>query len=509
MAEVRLLLPCLFALACAASPEVSGPAEAVDTGLSEELVEPLPPLVALERVCVTAEPVDTSAWYGLYPLSRQRSLVLTLDDLARSVVVVTFPADGSSAYEEGAPVLVMVGPPSSALLVDMPSSRLEDGVIEIQPVYPGTAAGAVVAPGTPDFGGADSAETVAQALRFASGELTAEDGYRLEEIVAQPVCRPSVMVAASSGGLAASAALGDFDPSALDDLLGVSFFEVPALPIMATEDLGTVAFDSDLTVDADQDGTPWDDGRNRSVLGCALSGCELDLAGLSLGPAPVEGAPPGVYLDRNGNGVPDIDYDSQPPWPDLDEDGQVSALEDFPLGPHPMGIEGTLTWVYTPEVLAALAERDDPELEAWFGEGSTWAAEVQAGWVQRDVAHQLGRWQTELPDSVQVGVVWSEVPHGVSLPERPQLELVRAAAREAELRVWLAPSVEAVSCVAGPELAGHAGSASGTGVVEGEVLLDHALSEELDLQQLRMASAMEHWVQHWGLPDACASGFSG
>lgn len=478
------------------------PVEDLDTG---EPLEELAPLEARARACVSGAGVDTSDWYTLWPASRVRSLVLTLDDEAGTLVVLSYPEDGEQAYDDGAPVILVAGPPSVELIMDPPSVRFDDGMIEVQPVYPGTRAGELVAPGDHDLSGLASAEVVAQALRFATGELTAQGGHRLEDLVAQPVCRPAVLVAGSSGSMAASTALAVLAPELLDELLGASFFEAPALPIMATHDLGTVAHDGDLEVDADDDGYPWDDGRNRSVGRCSLAGCELDFADLRLGPSPVEGAPPGVYLDRNGNGWPDIDYDTEPPWPDLDQDGSVTANEDFPLGPHPVGVRGDVTWIYTPEVLTALEALDAPELEPWLGEGSTWPEEVRAAWEERNVLGRVAAWETSLPDSVQVGVTWSEVPHGVALPARPQLELLRQAAVDAGLRTWLNPSVETVACVAGEELAVHAGSASGLRELDEERLVAHAMSEELDLQELRVASALEHMVQHWGMPKLCAS----
>lgn len=341
--------------------------------------------------------------------------------------VVFFPADGRTAYDNGAPVVVVAPPGLSvdSALEETPRPYLDArfGVIEIQPVYPGWTVAGHTTKGGLDDGGTVTGSTVSQAMRFATGQVKLDGGYTLSQVTGVAVCDARVgLLGVGSGGFIAMSAIAP-DRANGDVLAGVALFEAPSVPQMVTGDLGAVWMDPDPEVDANGDGYPWSDAQNTDWTegACDVAQCHLDYSSIAWDPDTrlsdvfpdrFSGGDPGVlYLDRSGSGALELGLDAT----DVDGDGALGADEDFVLIPHE-GSDGLR--YYTPDAAVAATAA----LEDW-PDGLATLEPVEDFWAPRSVMGEATIVVRDFPNDIPVVVGFTEVDEAVAVPARPQVVL--------------------------------------------------------------------------------------
>lgn len=434
---MRLML-LILALACGPSGSDKDAARVDDTGretghetgdsgaphTGETGEEETTPAFA-ERGCQRDDPAETLPDAGEIDGLRYRVIRIPGGLFEALYAVVLFPADGTTAWEDGAPVVV-VAPPG--LSVDSgveeapkPVFDARYGVVEVQPIYPGWTVAGYSTSGGSDDGGMQTASALSETIRMASGDAILDRGLTLSQIAEMPVCNDRVaLLAYGTGGGVAMEALAPNAPLA-SVLAGFGSFEAPTLPQLVAGDAGFPWMDADPEVDGDGNGASWDDGRNADWTSgaCDTVSCSLDYSSVAwdtdlhlsdVFPGRFEDAPQGVlYLDRSGSGA--LEYDAG--GLDVDGDGAIGADEDFVLLPH-VSSEGRV--YYSPQ--AAYAAKDLPE--SW-PEGVVELAETEAFWAIRSMAEEgkvvLSTYDTRLP----VVVGFTEQDGSLPLPDRPHV----------------------------------------------------------------------------------------
>lgn len=519
------MLPLLFALACSgddpknpdAGPEDTGSETGVgddtgpldsgdsgDSGLPEE-DEPL----FTDRGCRSDDPVD-----GLEPAE-------ALGDLSWRVVsaptalfeelylLLIYPTDeGSRAWEDGAPVVV-VAPPVFEVdqtTADAPTPVFDAsyGVIEVQPIYPGFSVGGYTTSGGLDEGGLMSSSAFAEAVRFATGELTLYRGESIGELLGRPICNGRVgTLGVGTGAIALMAGIA---PSAeiAERIAGFALWESPTLPQLLTRDVGAVWMDPDPAVDGDGNGVAWDDGRNVdwSEGSCDTISCPLDYEDIAwdpdtrpseVFPGRYEDAPPGVmYLDRQGSGALEIAAGG---GLDADGDGMVGADEDFVFLPY-YGLDGTR---YYNSQLVRVA---DDKLEAWPEDVADFDAS-NVFFATRSVMEE-GKVVASLhaPDYAVV-VAYTAEDHELALADRPQVALVHDLFAEAGFPTRYNPSAAALDCLTDEaNRDGYTGGPPRGALLEERELQGYAMPESLDAASPALAGLMVLW-DAFGAFDLC------
>ena len=390
-------------------------------------------------------PEEVALGDGMYRVVRIPGLFEAL------YAVVFYPADDAVAYDDGAPVVVVVPPgldvdPS---LEDTPRPYIDPayGVVEIQPIYPGWIVAGASTGGEVDDGGLWTASTVSEVIRFASGQLSLDGGLTISNIAERPVCNGRVgLLGVGTGGFVAMAGVAP-DARTADHLAGIALFEAPSVPQIIAGDMGTVAMDPDPEVDGDGDGLAWDDGRNLDFVSgsCTVAQCTIDYDTIAwdgdaslaeLYPDDFAEAGDGVlYLDRSGSGA--LEWGSA--GTDADGDGVVGSDEDFVLLPH-LGSDGVVT--YSPDATLNMQDVVDtwPDEVASLGESeSFWSTRTLMG----EGAVVASSFDTTLP----VVVGFTAADRYVALPERPQIVAAHDLFGEAGFPTRYNLRTEALDCL--------------------------------------------------------------
>ncbi len=434
-------------------------------------------------------------------------------------VMVSYPGDGTQAYEDGAPVVVTVQP--SLDLTPMwnldPKGYFppEYGMVEVQAVMPGWSVRDRSTAGELDFGGDASAAAVVEAMRFATGRATTVEGWTIDQLVAQPVCTaPIAMMATSSGGITGTRALELAEAELIADVLGFAGYENPSFPMVTVLDLGSVWMDPDRETDGDGNGASWDDGRNHHVDTdtCDVSACEADWSTLAwdadINGAEVFADTPNMwsedglfYLDVNGNGALDLDPDL---GLDVDGSGAIEIDEDYVFFPHEDPTRDPARTTWSRELTAAASELG--LFETWPETVST-AEESAAFWDERQLASRVAAVSENLGPDAQISMVFTAVPHGAAHGDRPQLTVLYDAWLATDTTVRLNPSLDVAACVAkGDELDGWGGGLPPDTPLDRDALPNLALPEDVGAERVRYLATLQLFWDAWGPPIDCPGG---
>lgn len=414
-------------LACTDPTDTDKPADspAPDSGDSGDSGDP--PVYA-SRTCLTPEIPEDLPEASVDPEREHafRTVVLPDETLGTSGALVYFP-DPSAAglWSDGAPVVVTASPPENT---PEPYFKAELGVVEVQPLYPGDGDGQLATPGVYDGLGPNSAAAMAAAIRFAAGLVASQEGWTVGQVAERAVCNGEVFVlAVSQGGSPTLKALADNAEELGPYVGGIVSFESATMPQIMAGDVGKTFGDLDGDLDADSDGYAWDDARNVDYGGCDSSTCVLDYATIAFSEdyTPAYFFPPFyklqelgmLYLDRDGDGQ----LTTAAGGTDVDGDGAVSADEDFPLISHQGAYEGDEIQRLYPTL-----EAIDAALAAGVLDEAAWPAalatreQVAAYWEPRTLTTHVPP-HALFPDHARYVSVYSEVDHGVPLPDRPHV----------------------------------------------------------------------------------------
>ncbi len=461
-------------------------------------------------------PVDHSEGH------RYRVVEVQTDAFEAYHIVVLFPPSSyRDLYDAGAPVIVtsMQSIGIGQAWVTEPRSffPLEFGVVEVQPVHPGWVAVGSTTPGVHDGAGPQTADSLHEAIRFATGESTTTTGLSLRDLVNREICNGRVAVlGASSGGITAATALDRHLETMRSRVLGLAFYETPSLPMFVVADTGFKALDRWPTVDTDGNGIPWDEGRNPAFEGCDLTSleCSLDLDTLAwtglVSPAEIAptdfavGASGVLYLDRNDNGRLDLAPDGHP---DTDGDGLIGPEEDYFLLPYQdLHTSSAERQLYSPGVALAA--------DALFGPGGrpthlASAPDAAAYWSDRDAVEAVTRAVEQGVSDLHFTVAFSEEDHAIPVAERPHIGLLHAALLQAGATVRTNLDREAALCLVGEEVIGDwaGGSAPGTPLETAE-LQTQALPGGLPPRTGRALATLGLFWDMWGPFDSCPGGLS-
>ncbi len=453
---------------------------------------------------------------------RYRVVEVTSDVFETYYVSILYPPGAyRNLYDAGAPVIVTsmqsIGIGQAWLTEPRSFFPLELGVVEVQPVHPGWTSVGSSTPGIHDGAGPQTADSLNEAIRFATGETTTTDGLTLRDLVNREICTGKIAVlGSSSGGITASTALSRHTEAIGSRLLGMALYETPSLPMFVVADTGFMTLDRFPSEDTDGNGTTWDEGRNPAFGGCDLTTleCEVDFTGLSWSTsfAPADVAPtdfePGaqgvLYLDRNGNGQLDLAPDHHP---DTDGDGLIGPTEDYFFLPyqdlHTMGSE---RHVYSPGVALAA----DVLFESGGRPGHIVSApDAEAFWADRDALSAITSAAASLPTDIRFSVAFSEEDHAVPVRERPHVAVLHAALVGAGVSVRTNLSREAAVCLVGDDLIGEwpGGSEPGASLdIDG--LLETALPDALPPRTGRALATLGIFWDAWGPFDVCPGGLS-
>ena len=372
-------------------------------------------------------------------------------DVADEVhVILSYPADTAwSLYDRGRPVSVVV---PGAHRADLAHELLIPpwyGMVEVQPIYPGRAFEDGRTAGEFDGGGEASLAVIAEAARFAAGELTA-DGLTVADLVGTPVCTDRLVLAGTStGGVTLFAAI-TAHPDLAELAVGLATHETPSLPQLVASDLGTVIADPDEQVDGDGNGVTWDDARNPGYTagGCDADGCDVDYGALAWAPDRklssfymdlVDPLPGLLYRDGNENGELDP---FTPDELDLDGDGVIGATDDVPHRAMAWP-EDTSRGVLSPELQAAAIEQGVLDPDAW-PDVLVSPDEAEAFWELRTLLDLLEA-GPEL-DHLAAVLDYTAIDHAIPLVDRPHVLGIYEALLDHGVPTRLNPPGPTVDC---------------------------------------------------------------
>lgn len=432
---------------------------------------------------------------------RNVKVMTTLFDDFHATVI--WPADGQTAWTDGAPVVLVVpdgfGTTNQVRDEPEPVFPAEFGVVEIHPIYPGWSVAGQGTVGSHDDGGLEASAAVYSAMTLAWDGEVLERFQKLSNVVGGPVCNARVgMLSVGNGAITAMITLAA-SPTISDRLGGLALFEPPAVPQLISGDVGLTWMDPDVAVDGDGDGIAWNDARNVDWAPGSCDGitCTLDYSTVTwdaetrlsdIYPGQYADTPAGLaYLDRQGNGV--LDYGES--GLDTDGDGVVGADEDFLLLGH-VATDG-ITY-FNPEVTLVASRSWDswPEGVATLEESEKW-------WEVRRVIEEGKIFVGAASKDAPVVVGFSEQDHALGITDRPGEHLTHDLFEDAGFKVRYNPSPEAMDCLLGDAWAG--GPDRGTDLADDE-LHAYAIPESLD-DEAAALSALGALYDGFGAFDNC------
>ncbi|NBO65279.1 MAG: hypothetical protein EBU88_10630, partial [Acidobacteria bacterium] len=185
--------------------------------------------------------------------------------------------------------------------------------------------------GSYDYRGERSIAAMRDVVLFAAGQLTDSNGRRIDEVVPVPVQKSNIgLFGSSNGGNMVVAVLASHGIQLAPYVRYVIQWESPVLSQVATVDAGpTRLICSNNRRDSLASGNPWYRPEGNSLTELAIDYSRIRYS-------PTSSSAP-VFFDGNGDGRYTTIADPARPGcqtPDLNGDGQISTLEDRPLGAY-------------------------------------------------------------------------------------------------------------------------------------------------------------------------------
>ena len=235
-------------------------------------------------------------------------------------------------HTEGAPVLVHAPGSDTAGSLEAPVAQASS-VIRIAFLYPGgrDLTTQRSSSGSYDYRGERSIAAMRDVVLFAAGQLTDSNGRRIDEVVPVPVQKSNIgLFGSSNGGNMVVAVLASHGIQLAPYVKYVIQWESPVLSQVATVDAGpTRLICSNNRRDSLASGNPWYRPKGNSLTELAIDYSRIRYS-------PTSSSAP-VFFDGNGDGRYTTIADPARPGcqtPDLNGDGQISTLEDRPLGAY-------------------------------------------------------------------------------------------------------------------------------------------------------------------------------
>ena len=324
------------------------------------------------------------------------------------VVRLIWPAQ--PRYPDGTAAVVEVPGADSPGGVELPRGEardplVEQGLVVVSFAFPGGGRPPLRSSGTYDHRGMNSLMALRDVVRFLRGEIPAEGGCYISDILPYPVLQVG-LIGSSNGGNTAVVALGLFgDEMEVDWYVG---WENPAGVQFTTVDIGS---------------------RGKSLPGYVPCSCELTPAGVECDVDYTQLRWDGEAVSRGwgpqGRGTRGVLYH------DLNGNGRYDE-GDYVLGAYPGTFAGVEKRVYSLHVLQAAVERS--LINPWPADVAT-LEEARAYWAIRDMSRYYDEVLRRLPE-IAVIVIGSQVDHVQVAPDHPHILLQYQGWREAGIH-WV------------------------------------------------------------------------
>ena len=323
-------------------------------------------------------------------------------------VRVHHPRPGSERYPSGAPVLIWVQGGFEVKGINHGLPPTADDVICITFIFPGGEDpwSGLSSDGIYDYRGPNCIAALRDVILFAAGKLEDSQGRTIEDLLPVRVLHDNIgMIGESNGGNLLTAVAAAHGEVLAGHLKSVIQWETPVSSQIATRDLGRVWL---------KPGTGQGDYWNLRYMHYDPLVLSVDYGDLAYDPS--EATYP-VFHDGNGDGhytiVPDPHRDVA--VPDLDGDGMLSLMEDFPLDTYPID-DGRVA--YSRPVMHEIASRGLYG-EAW-PETVASVEESDAYWDLRESVRLTEAAMTKVPDLAAM-VLCNARDHVQAAPDKPHI----------------------------------------------------------------------------------------
>ncbi len=257
-------------------------------------------------------------------------------------------------YDEGAPIAIYVagGYEEKDLKNDAPAQDM----LVISFLFPGVSESSTgrSSQGTYDFRGDNCIKALRDIILYAGGELKDSNGQTITEVVEINILTDNIgTIGVSNGGnlpIATAAVYGDEIKNHLDYIIQ---WETPVASQVATRDLGEIILEPLLENPSPKRGEFF----NPRYSGYGTKQIEVNYDDLAYDPNSLFP----IFHDGNGDGEYTTTDTSNGPSPDLNQDGELTTDEDFPLDFYP----GLTKDVYSRPVTHALLDNGVLTLANW------------------------------------------------------------------------------------------------------------------------------------------------
>ncbi len=292
-------------------------------------------------------------------------------------------------HSEGAPVLILAPGADNPGSLEAPVPQAT-GAIRISFIYPGgrDLATQRSSSGSYDYRGERSIAAMRDVILYAAGQLPDSNGRRIGQVVPVPVLSNNIgLFGSSNGGNMVIAVLAAHGAQLASYVKYVIQWESPVLSQVATVDAGpTRLYCSNNRRESLASGNPW-----YRPEGNSLTELAIDYSRIRYSPT---NASVSVFFDGNGDGRYTTIADPTRPGcqtPDLNGDGQISTLEDRPLGAYG---SATGKQYYSRQATSALAASGT--VQSWPTTIAT-AEEAATYWDQREAVRLYGQAIAQVP----------------------------------------------------------------------------------------------------------------
>jgi len=366
------------------------------------------PLSRPLRGPIAAQPAGPAD--GLIPVDIHLPSASTGSPTGTLAVRVHTPMYGQARYAEGAPIVIW-GPGGfdvKSIRHDLPASV--DDVIVATFLFPGgedPAAGRQ-SDGVYDYRGPNCSAALRDVILYTAGERTDSLGRTIDDILPVPVLHDNIgMIGVSNGGNIIVAAAALYGDQFVGHLRYVVQWETPVSSQMATRDLGRVWLEPPNPAQGDFF-NPRYQGYGPFVLAVDYADLAYDATGELRQ----------VFHDGNDDGVYTTVESplTHVQTPDLDMNGALSLMEDFPLDTYPYGdgVKG----VYSRAASHALA--DNHVMPQPWPAGIATPVEADGYWDIRESVRLCADVMARLPD-LEAMVLCGIRDHVQSAPTKPHV----------------------------------------------------------------------------------------
>ena len=264
--------------------------------------------------------------------------------------------------------------------------------------------------GTYDYRGINSITALRDVTLYAAGELEDKNGLTITEVVETEILTDNIgMISESNGGnllVAVAAVYGDELKDHLDYIIQ---WETPVSSQVATRDLGEIILEPLLENPSPKRGEFF----NPRYRGYGTKQIEVDYTDLTYNPNSLFQ----IFHDGNGDGEYTTLDTADGPSPDLNQDGELTTDEDFPLDFYP----GLTKNFYSRPVTHALLDNGVLTLKNWPDDIGT-PDEADAYWNLRESVYLYSDAIRNIPN-LEIMFLASEEDHVQSNPYKSHIRM--------------------------------------------------------------------------------------